>query len=195
MEPEDIELVHRSQGGDLGAFNHIVERYQTQVFNLSIRMLGDRSSAEDVTQETFTSAYGAIRRFRGGSLRAWLLRIASNATRDLIRSSRRRLEQSLDRSMDNPRFQPRSRLESPEEYAMRGELAAEIQRAILSLPADQRTLLVLIDVQGLAYEEAAEAADISLGTVKSRLSRARAGVRDYLIQHGGELLPQQFRLG
>ena len=195
MEPEDIKLVRRSQGGDLRAFNHIVERYQSQVFNLSIRMLGDRSSAEDVTQETFTSAYRAIRRFRGGSLRAWLLRIASNATRDLIRSSRRRPEQSLDRSLDNPGFQPRSRQESPEEYAMREELAAEIQRAILSLPADQRTVLVLIDVQGLAYEEAAEAADISLGTVKSRLSRGRARVRDYLLQHGGELLPQQFRLG
>ena len=78
---------------------------------------------------------------------------------------------------------------------MGGELAAEIQGAILSLPEDQWTVLVLIDVQGLAYEEAAEVAAISLGTVKSRLSRGRARVRDYLLQHGGELLPQQFRLG
>ena len=192
MQPEDAGLVRQSQRGDLAAFNAIVERYQTQVFNLAARMLGNRASAEDVTQETFISAYRAIGRFRGGSLRAWLLRIASNASRDFLRASRRRPEFSLDESLLNPGFQVPQAGESPEQQVISGELGAEIQRAILSLPEDQRTVLVLVDVQGSSYEEAADVTGASLGTVKSRLSRARARVRDYLLQRR-ELLPEQFR--
>ena len=193
MTPDDDELVRRSQDGDIAAFNIIVERYQSYVLNLSARILGNRSLAEDVAQETFVSAYRAIGRFRGGSLRAWLLRIAQNGSRDAIRSSGRRREDSLDEALLNPMFQVRSGGESPEESALRGELAAEIQRSILSLPEDQRATLVLIDVQGLSYEEAADAMGVSLGTVKSRLSRGRARARDYLVEHR-ELLPEQFRL-
>ena len=192
MEPADAELVSRSQEGDLGAFNIIAERYRSQVFNVVARILGDPTSAEDVTQEAFISAYRAIGNFRGGILRAWLLRISVNASRDFLRASRRRPEDSLDRSLLNPGFQVPSVEASPEQQALSGELAAEIQRAISSLPLDQRTVLVLIDVSGLSYEEAAEATGASLGTIKSRLSRARARARDYLMQ-SRELLPEQFR--
>ena len=192
MEPADAELIGRFQQGDLESFNAIVERYQTRVFNVAVRILGNRASAEDVTQETFISAYRSIGGFRGGSLRAWLLRIASNASLDLLRSARRRGEQSLDQSMLNPSFQPPSGGESLENHTLRGELGAEIQRAILALPDDQRAVLVLIDVQGLSYEETAEAVGASLGTIKSRLSRARGRVRDYLVQRR-ELLPDSFR--
>ncbi len=192
MHPEDTKLVNKAQRGDLVAFNLIVERYQAHVFNLSARILGNRTTAEDITQETFISAYRAIKKFRGGSLRSWLLSIAANASRDFLRSSRRRPEQSLDESLLNPGFQVASGDESPEQQALRVELGAEIQRAILTLPADQRTVLVLIDVQGLSYEEAAESTGASLGTVKSRLNRARGRVRDYLRNHP-ELLPDEFR--
>ena len=192
MELTDSELVSRSQRGDLGAFNMIVERYQTQVFNLVARMLGNRTWAEDVTQEAFISAYRAMGKFRGGVLRAWLLRIASNASRDMIRASRRRREESLDQSMLDTGFQVASSEPSPEQRALRGELGAEIQRAILALQEDQRAVLVLVDVRGLSYEEASEVTGVSLGTVKSRLNRARARVRDHLLTHG-ELLPDQFR--
>lgn len=192
MHPEDAKLVSQAQEGDLEAFNMIVERYQAHVFNLSARILGNRTTAEDITQETFISAYRAIKKFRGGSLRSWLLSIAANASRDFLRSSRRRPEQSLDESLLNPGFQAVSGDESPEQQALRGELGAEIQRAILTLPTDQRTVLVLIDVQGLSYEEAADSTGASLGTVKSRLSRARGRVRDYLRNHP-ELLPDEFR--
>ncbi len=192
MHPEDTKLVDKAQGGDLVAFNLIVERYQAHVFNLSARILGNRTTAEDITQETFISAYRAIKKFRGGSLRSWLLSIAANASRDFLRSSRRRPEQSLDESLLNPGFQVASGDESPEQQVLRVELSTEIQRAILSLPVDQRTILVLIDVQGLSYEEAAESTGASLGTVKSRLSRARGRVRDYLRNHP-ELLPDEFR--
>jgi len=192
MELEDAELVRRSQAGNLGAFNVIVERYQSYVFNLSARILGNRTTAEDVTQETFISAYKAIGKFRGGNLRSWLLRIASNASKDFLRSSKRHPEDSLDEALVNPSFQVPSGDESPQQAAERGELRAEIQKAILTLPEDQRTVLVMVDVQGLSYEEAANATGASIGTVKSRLSRARGRCRDYLTQKV-ELFPTQFR--
>lgn len=192
MEPEDNELVGRCQAGDLGAFNAIVERYQSRVFNLAARILGNRTSAEDITQETFISAYRAINRFRAGSLQAWLLRIATNACRDFMRAGRQRPSESLDEHMLNPGFQVASSDPSPEQQVLQGELAAEIQQSILSIPEDQRAVLVLVDVQGMSYEEAAVAIRASIGTVKSRLSRARARVRDDLARRR-ELLPQEFR--
>jgi RNA polymerase sigma-70 factor (ECF subfamily) len=192
MQPDESELVERSKGRDLSAFNQIVERSQSHVFNLSARILGDRAAAEDVAQETFISAFRAIDGFRGGSLRGWLLRIASNRSYDSIRSTKRRSENSLDESLENPSFQPASKDPSPEQMALRGELRDEIQAAVLSLPPDQRAVVVMIDVQGLSYDEASEATGASLGTVKSRLSRARAAVRGYLLDRS-ELLPDQFR--
>ena len=192
MDPEDAELALRSGDGDLAAFNTIVQRYQSQVLNLATRMLGNRVRAEDVAQETFISAYRAIAKFRGGNLRAWLMRIAANACRDAMRGSIRRPEQSLDESLTNPSFQPASSDESPEDHALRGELNAQLQKAILSLSADHRAVLVLIDVQGFSYGETAETTGASVGTVKSRLSRARARVRDLLMEHR-ELLPARFR--
>jgi RNA polymerase sigma-70 factor (ECF subfamily) len=192
MQLEDAELVRRSKQGDIGAFNQIVERYQARVFNLSARILGNRTTAEDAAQETFISAYRAMDKFRGGSLQAWLLRIASNACYDILRSSKRRPEDSLDESLENPTFQVASGGVTPEQYTLDSELGGEIQRAILDLPEDQRIILVLIDVQGGTYEEASEITGASLGTVKSRLSRARARVRDYLREHR-ELLPEEFR--
>ena len=192
MDAEDSELVVRSKDGDLQAFNFIVQRYQSQVLNLSARIIGDRGRAEDVTQETFISAYQAIGRFRGGSLPAWLMRIAANASRDSLRGSRRRPEQSLDESLESPSFQPASAEASPEEHAERSELNAELQKAILALSDDQRAVLVLIDVQGFSYEETTESVGASIGTVKSRLNRARRRVRDILMERR-ELLPDRFR--
>ncbi len=192
MDAEDSELVVRSKDGDLQAFNFIVQRYQSQVLNLSARIIGDRGRAEDVTQETFISAYQAIGRFRGGSLPAWLMRIAANASRDSLRGSRRRPEQSLDESLESQSFQPVSAEPSPEEHAERSELNAELQKAILALSDDQRAVLVLIDVQGFSYEETTEFVGVSIGTVKSRLNRARRRVRDILMERR-ELLPDRFR--
>ena len=192
MQQEDAALVSQSQGGDLSAFNQIVERYQSQVYNLTARVLGDRVAAEDVTQEAFIAAYQAIGRFRGGSLRAWLFRIVSNRSYDRIRASRRRPEQSLDLAMESPGYSGPASEDSPEREALQGELRAEIEKAIMSVPADQRATLVMVDVQGLSYQEAAEAMGVSMGTIKSRMSRARAKVRDLLLENR-ELLPEQFR--
>ena len=175
-------MVSLSRDGCLAAFNRIVERYQSQVLNLAARMLGSRVQAEDVAQETFISAYRSLGRFRGGNLRSWLLRIAANGSRDALRRRARRPESSLDLTLENPSFQPASGAESPESAALRGELNAEIQCAILALPIDQRATIALVDAQGLSYRETAEALGVSVGTVKSRLSRARAKVRDALME-------------
>ncbi len=192
MNIGDLELIRRSKEGDLDAFNEIVARYQRQVFNTAARVLGGTSHADDATQETFISAYRAIGSFRGVNLAPWLLRIAKNQCYDMIRSMRRRPADSLEENLANPSFVRAQSGGSAEDETLRSELGAEIQRAILSLPVDQRLVVTLIDVQGFSYEEAAEAAEVSIGTVKSRLSRGRARVRDHL-RGLGELLPSEFR--
>ena len=192
MNIGDLELIRRSKEGDLDAFNEIVARYQGRVFNTAARILGSASYADDATQETFISAYRAIGKFRGVNLAPWLLRIAKNQCYDMIRAMRRRPADSLEENLTNPAVVRVQVGGSPEEEALRGELAAEIQRAILSLPEEQRLVVTLIDVQGFSYAEAADIARASTGTVKSRLSRGRARVRDHL-RELGELLPPEFR--
>ena len=193
-ELDEEVLVASSKQGDLEAFNAIVQRYERQVYNLALRMLGDQTLAEDATQEAFFSAFRNIKGFRGGSLRAWLLKIVANASRDLFRSAQRRRDVSLDQLTLNAEPSFPSRTESPEDYTVQQELGRAIQNGLHTIAENQRLVLVLMDIQGLSYEEAAEAAGVSLGTVKSRLSRARPGLRDYL-QTGRELLPREFRQG
>jgi RNA polymerase sigma factor (sigma-70 family) len=190
---DERQLIDRSQHGDLAAFNGLVDRYQSRAYNLALRMLGDEALAADATQECFISAYKAIRGFRGGSFRSWVLRIAANSTRDLLRAAKSRRALSLEALETDSGALPYSSEESPEEHALRGELAAEIQRGLEMLHRDQRLVLVLIDIQGFSYEEAARITGTSLGTVKSRLSRARHQMRD-LLRAVPELLPDQFRL-
>jgi RNA polymerase sigma-70 factor (ECF subfamily) len=191
--PKDSRLVSLSQEGDLAAFNALVETYQGQVYNLCWRMLGVRQAAEDATQEAFLSAYLGIRRFRGPSFRAWLLRIAANAATDELRRRRRRPQVSLEApisstetALDLP--DPSA---GPEESALRLEQTRHIQAALLTLPPEQRLTVILSDVQELSYEEVGQAMGSSLGTVKSRLSRGRARLRRYLLEQGELSLPGQ----
>ena len=185
MNIGDLELIRRSKEGDLDAFNEIVARYQRQVFNTAARILGGTSYADDATQETFISAYRAIGKFRGVNLAPWLLRIAKNQCYDMILGMRRRPSDSLEENLTNPSFVRAQSSGSAEDETLRGELGSEIQRAILSLPEDQRLVVTLIDVQGFSYEEAAEVAGVSLGTVKSRLSRGKGASSGLLARSGG----------
>jgi RNA polymerase sigma factor (sigma-70 family) len=190
--PEDSRLVTLSQEGDLAAFNALVETYQRQVYNLW-RMLGLREAAEDATQEAFLSAYSNIRRFRGPSFRAWLLRIAANAATDELRRRRRRPQVSLEAPLSSSETaldlpDPSA---GPEECALRLEQARHIRAALLTLPPDQRLSVILADVQGLSYEEVGQVMGSSLGTVKSRISRGRARLRRYLLERGELSLPGQ----
>ena len=187
-EPEE-SLVARSRDGDVDAFNKIVDMYQRPLYNLALRMLGDAPAAEDATQDAFVSAFRNIKRFKDGNFKSWLFTIAANRCRDMLRARIARPADSLD--AEDTTLDPPSRTESPEDYAVRREIGRNIQQALAALPHDQRLAVVLIDVQGLAYEEAAEVMGINVGTVKSRLSRGRARVRDLLREKPG-VLPARY---
>lgn len=192
---DEQRLIAQAQRGDLHAFNQLVLAYQSMLYNIAYRILGDADGAADATQDAFVSAYKAIGRFRGGSFKAWLLRIVTNACYDQLRVKQRRPTDSLDDILVEPEHDANLRddSESPEDFVLRQELGAAIQRGLSTLPPDQRITLVLSDIEGLSYDEIAEVTHVSLGTVKSRLSRARSKLRDYLL-HNGELLPAAYRL-
>ncbi|MBI4307113.1 MAG: sigma-70 family RNA polymerase sigma factor, partial [Chloroflexi bacterium] len=167
--------------------------YQDQVFAVAVRMLREGAAAADLTQDTFVSAFRNIRAFRGGSFRGWLFRIATNATYDHLRRQKRRPAESIEANIVTYETRLVSQRESPEAAAEREELSGEINSGLQSLPDDQRIAVVLVDVEGFSYEEAAESMACSLGTVKSRVARGRAKLRDYLLARP-ELLPSRLRL-
>lgn len=189
-------LIQQAQKGDVVAFNRLVVQYQELVFNVAYRIMGDPAAAEDVAQETFITAYQSLRTFRGGSFKSWLIRVATNRCYDELRRRKRRPQSSLDEIMDeNESFAfLRSPQDSPETHRQRVELAMTIERCLKDLPDDQRIVTVLSDVEGYDYQEIANITRVSLGTVKSRISRARAKLRDCLQSLGGELLPPSYRL-
>ena len=194
MLADESRLVASSQRGDLAAFNVLVEGYQRQVYNLCLRLLASAEAAEDATQEAFIAAYRRIDSFRGGSFRAWLLRIAANASYDELRRQRRRPAASLEAAMAaHGAAQAPSPAAGPEDEALRLELNLHLQEGLATLPPDQRLAVILRDVHGLSYEELAEVMHCSVGTVKSRIARGRARMRDYLMARR-ELLPHPFRL-
>jgi RNA polymerase sigma factor (sigma-70 family) len=191
---DESALIATAQEGDREAFNQLVVHYQSLAYNVAYRVLGDADAAADATQDAFLSAYRAISRFRGGSFRSWLMRIVTNACYDQLRVKKRRPTTSIDEGEDPDREEwnvdPGER---PEAFVLRQELGQAIQHALETLPPDQRTVVVLSDIQGMSYEEIAETMSTSLGTVKSRLNRGRSKLRDYLIQNV-ELLPARYRL-
>ncbi|MBI4758089.1 MAG: sigma-70 family RNA polymerase sigma factor [Chloroflexi bacterium] len=180
---DENELVAASRDGSVSAFNQLVVAYQEAVYNVAYRVLGDREAAADATQEAFLSAYQGIKGFRGGSFRAWLFRIVTNACYDLLRTRKRRPAVSLEELASNPSgaWSPLVPGESPDDYVLRRELNREIQAGLCRLPPEQRLAVVLCDVQGFSYEEIALVTRTSVGTVKSRLSRGREHLRDYLL--------------
>ena len=193
MNQDEEHLIALSKQGQVGAFNQLVEIYQSQLYNLALRMTGNTSVAEDVAQEAFTSAYRHLWRFTGGNFRAWLLRITANASLDYLRSAHHRRQVSLEELSENPGTRFEAETESPEDYSLRQELLGALQQGLMTLSAERRLVLILVDVQGFTYEETAAALKVPPGTVKSRLSRARVDMRDYLSAYQ-ELLPSQFRL-
>lgn len=191
----DLDLASQAKQGCLEAFNILVMRHQALLYNVAFRVTGNADLAADATQEAFILAYRKIGQFRGGSLRAWLARIATNCAYDQLRSRRRHGASSIEDMVEQE-----DRLAqlvdpgaSPDEAAVSSELGRAISAAILTLPPDQRSVIILVDYNHFNYEEAAEALGTSLGTVKSRLSRARARVRAILVLNHPELLPEGLR--
>lgn len=192
---DEPALIEQAQRGELEAFNQLVLHYQGAAFNVALRIMRDQPSAADATQEAFLSAFRAIRRYRGGSFRAWLLRIVTNACYDELRRRKRRPAQSLEEMQEHGVVaELRSPSESPERAAQRAELARAIESCLDQLIPEFRTVAVLVDLQGFDYQEVSQTIDRPLGTVKSRLARARAQLRECLSSYG-ELLPGSLRLG
>lgn len=195
MAEEERRAIAAAQRGDVESFNALVRLYEGRVYNLCYRMLGDPDSAADAAQDAFLSAFRNIRSFRGGSFRSWMLRIATNACYDALRVRKRRPTTSLDLHSDDEDDQSPLQIadtgEAPDDFALRRELAAAIQNGLDTLPEEQRVVLILSDIEGLPYEEIAQITNANLGTIKSRISRGRARLRDVL--KAGELLPARYR--
>lgn len=186
------ERPSRARQGDLSAFNELVIEYQSLVFNLCFRMLGQAQAAEDVAQDAFVAAWRNIATLRGENFRPWMLRIAANLCRDELRRRVRRPSSSLDMALEAGVPEPADDEPAPEDVALVGELRDHLQAALLQLPEDQRTAVVLCDIQGLDYAEIATVMQTSLGTVKSRIARGRLKLREVL-RREPELLPGRFR--
>ena len=195
---DEPALIHDAQRGSLDAFNTLVLHYQDTVFNTALRILGDEDQAADAAQEAFISAFRSITSFRGGSFKAWLMRTVTNACYDELRRKKRRpttpLEPELDDGdeMDSPRWLADPNF-TPEQAAEADEVEHAIQHCLEALPAEFRAVVVLADIQGMDYTEVAASVRVPLGTIKSRLARARLRLRECL-RGFAELLPASYRL-
>jgi RNA polymerase sigma-70 factor, ECF subfamily len=176
----DMILLERARAGDLDAFNDLVSLYQDQLFALVVRMVPDRDQASDVTQEAFFSAYRNLNGFRGGSVKSWLNRIAVNAAMDTQRARKRRPVQPYPELEDESWQPPAGEAADPVTTALTTERTTVLNAALAAITADQRTAIVLFDVEGYDYAEIASMTGVSLGTVKSRIHRGRLALRDRL---------------
>lgn len=195
---DEQTLIRAAQRGDLEAFNQLVLFYQDLLFRIAMNILHDEDTAADATQQAFFSAFRNLRTFRGGSLRSWLSRIVVNACYDELRRVSRIQNLPLQiYNQDNEEMEDAQWLadpgSSPETRAETIELREAIQTCLQSLPEHYRLAVLLVDVEGLSYEEAAIALDIPTGTIKSRLARARNSLR-LSLQHYPDLIPTVYIL-
>jgi RNA polymerase sigma-70 factor (ECF subfamily) len=177
----DISLVRRVQRGDKGAFDALVLKYQHKVIKLVMRYVRSPAEAEDIAQEAFIKAYRALPQFRGDSaFYTWLYRIAINTAKNAVVSrDRSPIDFELDLQNPDESYEMHGRLkddETPEALAMTDEIRATVNSAIDALPEDLRTAIVLRELEGLSYEEIAATMDCPVGTVRSRIFRAREAI-------------------
>jgi RNA polymerase sigma-70 factor (ECF subfamily) len=195
---DENALIQEAKQGKLDSFNRLVLAYQDMVYSHAYRMIGEEDAADDATQTTFISAYKHLTSFRGGSFKAWLLRIVTNACYDELRRRKRRPTTPLE-PLDDTGEEVESAhwmvdpADQPEDLIKRAELHRAIQHCLDNLPDEFRSAVIMVDIQGLDYFEASQAIGKPIGTIKSRLARARLRLRDCLSGFA-ELLPSAFRL-
>lgn len=192
------ELIEFALEGDLDAFNALVLQYQDTAYNAAYRIMDDPAAAADATQEAVISMYRKLNSYRGGSFKSWFLRIVTNACYDELRRIQRRPSVPLEPENDEgePIESPtwvEDDSPGPEEHASDTEMEQAIQHCINGLEEKFRIVLVLVDISGEDYESVAQIINSPIGTVKSRLARARQKMQDCL-RGFGELLPEKFRL-
>jgi RNA polymerase sigma-70 factor (ECF subfamily) len=183
---EDLALLQRAQGGDLSAFESLVERHRDRVYALALRMTRSEADAAEITQDTFLSAYQHLSGFRGdAAFGSWVHRIAANNA--LMRLRHHKVVQAAEQELQGPEFSERGTLlDAPapqwgkpaDERALEAELGEAIRRATDALPEGYREVFLLKDVEGLSYEQIAEATGDSVPAIKSRLHRARLALRE-----------------
>lgn len=191
---DESYLIDQAKKNDVNAYNTLVLHYQDLAFSVAYRIMGEPDSAADAAQDAFIKAYKKLDSFKGGNFKAWLMRIVTNNCYDMLKSAKRKRESSLDEITE---ANESSRLliaqaDRPEAQQQQQEMLQAIQHCLDGLPDDQRIVAVLCDVEGYDYQTAADISEVSLGTVKSRLSRARGKLRDCL-RGFGELLPARYR--
>ena len=192
-EEEILSIIERVRGGEVNAFEGLVRAYEKNVYNIALRMSGSREDALDISQEAFLKAYHALGGFRGESkFSVWLYRIVSNTCLDFLRERKRRAElplQTEDDEGETAQTEIPDETLSPERLYERKLTREALRRGLLSLPEDQRRILLLREIEGLSYEEIAEALSLESGTVKSRIFRARKKLCAFLAEDGNISLP------
>jgi len=180
-DASDLSLVRRVQRGDKGAFDALVLKYQHKLVKLVMRYVRNPAEAEDIAQEAFIKAYRALPQFRGDSaFYTWLYRIAINTAKNAVVSrDRSPIEYNVDRENSDESYDMQGRMkdpDTPEGLVLTDEIRSTVNAAIESLPEDLRTAIVLRELEGLSYEEIAAAMDCPVGTVRSRIFRAREAI-------------------
>ena len=185
---QEAAIVRKVLGGDANAFETLVLEYEKNVYNIALRMTGNSEDAADMTQEAFIKAYNSLQSFRGDSkFSVWLYRIVSNVCLDFLRSKNRRPTVSLsveDDDGEDTQLDVADESQSPELLLDRKLTRDSVRRGLDSLPPDYRQILLLRDIQGLSYDEIAQALSLEVGTVKSRIFRARKRLCTFLIDDG-----------
>jgi RNA polymerase sigma-70 factor (ECF subfamily) len=180
VQRRDLILLERAREGDLDAFNDLVVVYQDFLFALVVRMVPDRDQASDAVQEAFFSAYRNLDGFRGGSVRSWLSRITINAAMDAQRLKKRRPADPYPELEDDTWQPPADASADPVTTSLTAERHRALNAAMARITDDQRTAIVLYDVEGYDYAEIASLTGVSIGTVKSRIHRGRLALRGLL---------------
>ena len=185
---QEAAIVRKVLGGDANAFETLVLEYEKNVYNIALRMTGNSEDAADMTQEAFIKAYNSLQSFRGDSkFSVWLYRIVSNVCLDFLRSRNRRPTVSLsveDDDGEDAQLDVADESQSPELLLDRKLTRESVRRGLDSLPPDYRQILLLREIQGLSYDEIAQALSLEVGTVKSRIFRARKRLCTFLIDDG-----------
>ena len=198
MKPSENTLIKSAQHGDIDAFNKLVLHYQGLLYRIALRIVRDECVAEDAVQEAMIHAFRHIKSFRGGNFKSWLARVTVNAVYDELRRGKRHNGIPLELftnegdEIESPDWM-RDPESSPEERAEQSELQRAMHRCIKSLVPDYRLMVILVDMEGMSYEEAAYVARVPVGTVKSRLARARMQLREAL-QTYRNLLPATYQM-
>ena len=179
---DEHELIKKAGRGDAYAFEQLMAAHENKMYAVALRMCGSREDAQDCLQEAMVRVYRALSGFKGqSSFSTWVYRITMNSCLDELRRRKSRMTSSLDAMLENG-FMPSDDGDTPEQSSLRSEQRRALERAIRELPEDMRAAIVLRDVQGLSYDEIAQALDANVGTIKSRISRGREKLRGVLLE-------------